>query len=152
MSSAALTNGEYRALADLRYELRRFLRFSERAARSAGLEPHQHQLLLALKGMPDGTHATIGLLAERLQIEHHSAGELVDRMAARDLVRRVRGEDDRRRVHVELTARGDELLALLSVFHRAELRSVTPTLWRALGALHATKHRAQSLLGGHRSA
>src|SRR5690242_1957143 len=129
MSSARLTVAEYRALAAFRYEIRRFLRFSERAARSAGLEPQQHQLLLALKGLPEGGHATIGVLADRLQIEHHSAVELVDRMAAHDLVRRVRAEDDRRSVRVEMTERGDAALGLLSVFHRTELRSVAPALW-----------------------
>ena len=73
---------DYRALAEFRYQLRRFDRFSERAARAVGLEPQQHQLLLAVKGMPAGVHATIGLLAERLQVQHHTAVELVDRMQA----------------------------------------------------------------------
>ncbi len=152
MSSARLTVAEYRALAAFRYELRRFLRFSERAARSAGLEPQQHQLLLALKGMPEGGQATIGVLADRLQIEHHSAVELVDRMEARELVRRVRAHDDRRSVCVELMERGDAMLDLLSVFHRAELRSVAPALWSAIRALHATQHGPRSLVGGRAGA
>lgn len=147
MSSARLTVAEYRALAAFRYELRRFLRFSERAARSAGLEPRQHQLLLALKGMPEGGQATIGVLADRLQIEHHSAVELVDRMEAHDLVRRARAQVDRRTVRVELTERGDAMLGLLSVFHRAELRSVAPALWDVIGARRAPHHAPRSLVG-----
>ena len=139
MPPGKLTAVEYQALAEFRYELRRFLHFSERAARSAGLEPQQHQMLLALKGMPEGGQATIGILAERLQIEHHSAVELVDRMEARGLVRRVRAEDDRRFVLVQLTARGENLLPFLSLFHRAELRSVAPSLSQALKALRTDR-------------
>ncbi|HYX50470.1 MAG TPA: helix-turn-helix domain-containing protein, partial [Ktedonobacteraceae bacterium] len=74
---------EYQTLAEFRYQLRRFLRFSEQAARAAGLEPQQHQLLLALKGLPEGRKATIGALAERLQLTHHSTVELVDRLVER---------------------------------------------------------------------
>src|SRR5215831_1498092 len=124
---------DYRALAELRYELRRFLQFSEQMARAEKLEPRQHQLLLAIKGMPDGAGASVGTLAERLQIRHHSAVELVDRMEAGGLVRRARAGDDRRRVIVRLTRRGERVLARLSRFHRTELRSVAPAL---LGALH----------------
>ena len=74
---------EYQALAEFRYELRRFLRFSEQAARAAGFEPRQHQLLLAIKGLPEGKQATISALAERLQIAHHSTVELIDRLVER---------------------------------------------------------------------
>src|SRR3989442_8012669 len=97
MRTDRLTVTDYRALAEFRYQLRRFERFSERAARAVGLEPQQHQLLLAVKGMPAGVPATIGLLAERLQVQHHTAVELVDRMQARGLVRRSRAGADRRR-------------------------------------------------------
>src|SRR5712692_2945540 len=90
---------DYEALAELRYQIRRFLHFSEQAARAAGLEPHQHQLLLALKGLPaPGEPASIGWLAERLQIQHHSAVELVDRLAERGLASRSRAPSDRRQV------------------------------------------------------
>jgi len=130
-----LTLADYRALADFRYELRRFLQFSEQAARAAGLEPQQHQLLLALRGMPAGVKPTIRVLSERVQTRHHSTVELINRMEARGLVRRDRGEKDRRQVFVRLTPRGDALLRLLSQFHRAELRAVTPRLVRALGVL-----------------
>jgi len=119
----------YRALAEFRYQIRRFLAFSERAARRAGLEPHQHQLLLAVKGLPAGRLATVGEIAERLQVRHHSAVGLIDRLAASGLVRRSRLAADRRQVVVRLTARGEAVLEELSVHHVAELRA----LWQTLG-------------------
>ena len=130
-----LATRDYRALADLRYQLRRFLSFSEAAARGAGLEPQQHQLLLAVKGLPAGTSATVGALAERLQLHHHSAVELIDRMEVRRLVRRVRAGVDRRRVLVELTPRAERALARLSAAHRRALRSIAPGLRETLDAL-----------------
>ena len=66
----------YKAMAELRYQIRRFLRFSENAARQAGIEPQQHQLLLAVRGLPDALKPTIGVLAERMQLQHHSTVEL----------------------------------------------------------------------------
>src|SRR5579884_643037 len=102
---------DYRALAHFRFELRRFLAFSERAAHAAGLEPQQHQLLLALKGLPSAEQPpTIGNVAGWLVIQHHSAVELVDRAVARGLVRREHDLTDRRRVLVQLTADGEHVL------------------------------------------
>ncbi len=121
----------YRAMAEFRYQIRRFLRFSEQAARAAGLEPQQYQLLLALKGMGDVDHR-IGQIAERLQIQHHSTVELVDRLARRGLVRRRRSSEDRREVLLELTSRGDKVLQELALHHRAELRESGPALISAL--------------------
>ena len=135
MADERLTVAEYRALADIRCQLRRFLRFSEDAARGAGLEPQHHQVLLALRGMPDGTAATIGVLADRLQLRHHTMVELIDRMAARNLVRRRPGTTDRRQVVVRLTPRGERVMPRLSLAHRAELRAVAPALLRSLAAL-----------------
>lgn len=126
---------EYQALAEFRYQIRRFLHFSEQAARDAGIEPRQHQLLLALKGLPEGRQATIGELAERLQLQHHSTVELVNRLVERGFVQRCRDEEDQRRVLVNLTWRGEEILRELSFEHRAELRSNGPALVRALNAL-----------------
>jgi DNA-binding MarR family transcriptional regulator len=133
--AAPIRDAEYRALAEFRHQLRNFLRFSESAARDAGLEPQQHQFLLALRGLPAGAPATVGVLAERLQIKHHSAVGLVDRLEARSLVRRARGNGDRRQVLLALTPRGTRLLARLSVAHRAELRSVERRLAGALRVL-----------------
>jgi len=136
-----LTVADYRALAEFRCQLRRFLRFSEQAARAAGLESQQHQLLLALKGMPEGMPATIGALAERLQVRHHTTVELVDRMEVRGLVRRSHAGTDRRQVFVRLAPSGERMLPRLSLAHRAELRSVAPSLLRALEELVAERAR-----------
>jgi DNA-binding MarR family transcriptional regulator len=130
-----ITLSEYRALAEFRYQLRCFLRFSEQAARVVGLEPQQHQLLLALKGLPDGRIATVGELAERLQIQHHSMVELINRMVDRNLLERSRGESDQRKVIISLTPYGDEVLRKLSLLHRTELRSSGPALVSVLHAL-----------------
>jgi DNA-binding MarR family transcriptional regulator len=130
-----LTAGDYRSLAEFRHQIRRFLHFSEGAARRAGLEPTQHQLLLALKGLPPGVRPRIGELAERLQIQHHSAVELVNRLQAAGFVRRRRGQEDRREVLVELTSRGQNILRQLSLHHRTELRSQGPELLSALERL-----------------
>jgi DNA-binding MarR family transcriptional regulator len=119
---------DYQALAEFRYQLRRFLRFSEEAAREAGLEPQHHQLMLAVKGKPDVGGPRIAYLAERLQIQHHSAVELVDRLARKGLITRSRGDADRREVHVQLTARGEKVLGELTLHTRAELRSAAPAL------------------------
>ncbi|MBZ5572397.1 MAG: MarR family transcriptional regulator [Acidobacteriia bacterium] len=123
---------DYEALAEVRHQIRRFLRFSERAARSAGLEPHQHQLMLALKGLPRGTQPRVGELAERLQIEHHSTVELVNRLAARGYVDRQRSARDRREVMLSLTPKGEKVLRELSLHHRTELGTQGPILIAAL--------------------
>ena len=102
-----LALSDYRALAELRYQVRLFLHFSEREARKMGLEPQQHQLMLALKGLPPGRRPTVGTLAERLQIQHHSTVELVNRLSAGGLVRRNRGDEDRRQVLLGLTPKGE---------------------------------------------
>src|SRR5215469_6177382 len=100
----------YHALAELRYQIRRFLRFSEQAARSAGIEPQQYQLLLALKGLPEDRKSTIGELAERLQLQHNSTVELINRLVEHDLVKRQRDESDQRHVIVTLTVRGEQII------------------------------------------
>ena len=101
---------DYQALAEFRYQIRRFVHFSEEAARQAGVEPQHHQLMLAVKGMPDGEEPRIAYLAERLQIQHHSAVELVDRLVKKGLITRTRGEQDRREVYVQLTPQGERML------------------------------------------
>jgi DNA-binding MarR family transcriptional regulator len=145
---------DYRALAELRYQIRRFLHFSEQAARNAHIEPHQHQFLLALKGLTQGLRPSIGTLADRLQIRPHSAVELVNRLVKSGFVRRRQDSEDGREVLLMLTAKGEAILCELSVHHRAELRSAGPTLMKALNAvlrppgkakIHKTKiHKAMS--------
>ncbi len=139
-----LTLSDYRALAEFRYQIRQFLGFSERAARDSGLEPRQHQLLLALKGLPAETEPTIGELARRLNVEHHSAVEMIDRLERRRLVSRVRDEADKRRVLVHLTPRGDTLLGQLTLSHRTELRAAAPALVAALASLTGNQRRRQA--------
>lgn len=106
------TDADYRALAAWRYALRRFLRFSEEAARREGISPSQYQLMLFVRGFPGGEPA-IADLAERLQVHHQSAVGLVDRSESAGLVRRVPDSSDRRRVRIALTTRGSSLLRRL---------------------------------------
>jgi DNA-binding MarR family transcriptional regulator len=122
----------FEALADFRYAIRRYLNFSERNARKAGLEPQQYQALLAIRGLEDLQSATIGVLAERLQIQHHSAVELMDRLEKRGMIRRHRSRSDRRKVLVELTKRGEAKLMRISLPHRNELQVAGRKLLRAL--------------------
>lgn len=149
MKTAAKTHFDYRALADFRYEVRRFQNLSEQAARAAGIEPQQYQALLAIKGLPAASSATVGLLAERLQIQHHSAVELVDRLEAHGLLKRTRNRKDRRQVLLRLTTRGEEILREVALPHRADLRSSGLTLLRALQTVMA--HASPRIGARHRS-
>jgi DNA-binding MarR family transcriptional regulator len=132
MSSIDLKSSDYAALAEFRYQIRRFLHFSEQASRRAGVEPQHHQLMLALRGAGGRNGCRIADLAERLQIQHHSAVELVGRLEEKDLVQRSRGAEDRREVYVSLTDRGERVLRELTFHHREELRSAAPALIAAL--------------------
>src|ERR1039458_7840560 len=126
--STDLSQWEYQKLADFRYQVRRFLRLSEEAAREEGLEVQQHQFLLAIRAHTGDSAPTVGELADRLLIRHHSAVGLADRLAARGVV----GERDRRQVHVQLTETGGEILTRLSWLHREELQHSGPQLLEAL--------------------
>src|SRR5579862_4892627 len=135
MTASDLSPREYRALAEFRYQIRRFLQFSADAAREYGLEPAQHQLLLSIKGLPEGARPTIRELAERLQIQHHSAVELVNRLAEHGAIRREQTGEDRREVLLRLTRRGESLLRRLSIAHHAELETAGPVLVKTLNTL-----------------
>src|SRR5579863_5672535 len=140
-----LSPDEYRALAEFRYQIRRFLGFSEELVRAAGMEPQQHQLLLAVKGLPDGVTATIGELAERLQLKHHSTVELVNRLAKLGYVAREAGKRDRRQVIVHLTKSGANVLRTLSIAHHEELEIAGPRLAKSLRAIarqHGQRRKA----------
>jgi DNA-binding MarR family transcriptional regulator len=139
--SRSTSTPEYQALAQFRFLIRRFLNNSEKAARSVGLEPQQYMSLLTLRGLPSGQEPSIRTLAERLQIQHHSAVELVDRMEKRGLFRRERSQVDRRRVLVHVTPRGERLLSRLVRHRIAELRVTAPALTRALQAVLASASR-----------
>jgi DNA-binding MarR family transcriptional regulator len=137
----SITRPDYAALAEFRYQIRRFLHFSEQAARAAGIEPQQHQLLLAIKGAVESQEEpSIGILAERLQLQHHSTGELVDRLMEHGLVSRSRAPADRRQVLTHLTARGEAELERLSSSHLAELRTNGPALVAALETIIRRNH------------
>lgn len=126
---------DLRALAAFRFELRSFLAFSEEAARAAGIEPQQHQLLLALGGLPLKQRPNIRTLAERLCVQHQTAVALVDKLAERGLVRRERSLEDKREVLVRLTDAGSDLLQELSRQHRLHLQSVGPEMLAALASI-----------------
>src|SRR5262249_62033356 len=107
----------FKAMAELRYQIRCFLRFSENAARQAGIEPQQHQLLLAVKGLPEGATPTVGVLAERMQLQHHSTVELIDRLVERGFLLRLRAIDDRRQGVVKVNSDGEKVLGNLALHH-----------------------------------
>jgi DNA-binding MarR family transcriptional regulator len=127
-----LTLSDYQALAEFRYQIRKYLHFSEKAVQSAGLERGQYQLMLAIKGMPEDVRPRIRELADRMQIQHHSAVELINRLEAGGFVRRERGQEDRREVMLALTPKGEKVLAELALHHHEELRSAAPDLVAAL--------------------
>jgi DNA-binding MarR family transcriptional regulator len=126
---------DYRTLAELRYHVRRFLRAREVAARAAGIEPQHYLLLLQIKGLQDERPATVGTLAERLQLRHHTVVELVDRLAAKGMVARCRAPSDRRQVVVELRPAGQAALTRLALYSIEELRTEGPALVAALTRL-----------------
>jgi DNA-binding MarR family transcriptional regulator len=130
-----MNSKDYRTLAEFRYQIRRFLAFSEEAARENGLNGQQHQLLLAIKGLPPEIEPTIGVLAERMQLRHHTTVELVDRLCDRGYIKREHGKADRRQVHPRITAAGEKLLRRLTAIHRKELRSSGPILLETLRKL-----------------
>lgn len=126
--SRGLTAHDYEILAEFRHLLARFLAFSERAAHEAGLAPRQHQALLAIKGFPGNAQPTVGDLAERLGVRHHSAVGLVDRLVSNGYLVRLVDATDRRRAVLSLTVRSEEILGALSAVHREELRRIAPLL------------------------
>lgn len=134
-AKSELTKRQYETLAAWRHALRQFLHFSQEAARSAGIPPQQHQALLVIKGFPERDYVTVGELADRLKLRHHSAVGLVDRLAERQLVAREASRTDRRRIEVRLTARGEALIERLSTVHLRELRQLGPELKRLLDAI-----------------
>jgi DNA-binding MarR family transcriptional regulator len=133
MNSSAVTSDPLlRTLADFRYELRRFLHFSECAAVEVGLQPQQHQLLLQVAGAAEGTAVTIAYAAERLGLKHNSAVELVDRSVREGLLTRKADAEDKRRTILHITHRGRQLLGRLSGDHARELNELGPRLERTL--------------------
>jgi DNA-binding MarR family transcriptional regulator len=122
------TQADYEALSEFRYQIRCFLEFSLNAASAVGLEPQQHQALLAIRGYPGGVPVAIGDLAERLRVKHHTAVGLIDRLVAAELVKRVVDPADHRRILLKLTRRAEKYLADLSAAHLGELSRIEPLL------------------------
>lgn len=146
--NASLRSEDYRALAEFRYQIRKFLNRSDQAARAEGLAPQQYLLLLALRGLPEEVSPTIRTLAERLQIRHHSAVELIDRLAARGYVGRRRSATDRREVIVSLLPGGQRALEGLARQRIEELRTSGLALVRALESVIAGTRRGSAAQAG----
>jgi len=130
-----LTDSEYLALSEFRYQLRKYLRYMEGHARAAGLQPQQYQLLLAIKGLPDGKLPTISILAERMQLNHNTMVELAERCEKRGLILRNRSDSDRRQVTLAITREGEVVLRQQASVSRKELRSIGPVLSESLQRL-----------------
>ncbi len=135
MDERPFSSHDFQQLASLRYALRQFVRSSELAARRVGLTPRQHQALLAVRGAPEDRAATVGHVAEWLQIRHHSAVGLLDRLEEKGFVIRRPGTEDRRQVFIAVTAAGNDVLDRLAHTHREELRRVGPQLLATLEEL-----------------
>ena len=135
-------------LAEFRFELRKFLQFSENASIAAGLQPQQHQLLLQVAGAAEGTSVTIAYAASHLGLKHNSTVELVDRSEREDLVERTIDNSDKRRAILRLTRKGRHVLHKLSGDHARELNEMAPRLVRALRRvqLHSGASLAQEAL------
>ena len=140
-----LSREQYRDLAEFRRQIRQFLHFSEATAKEHGVEPQQHQLLLAVHGLPDGVKPTIREIASRMFIQHHSAVELVTRLEKTGAIARHSGTTDKREVWIVLTPVGRALLRKLALAHRIELERSGPELLKALSAtLRHALHRIAS--------
>lgn len=131
----AITKSNYEALADFRFAIRKFLAFSEAAAKGMGLTPQQHQALLTIKGAPSEGAVSIQQLSTRLLVQHNTAVELVDRLVEGGFVERTRDADDKRRARLELTGEAERLLEQLSAAHLRELQSIRPVLQNLLKQL-----------------
>jgi DNA-binding MarR family transcriptional regulator len=121
MARTAITKKEFETLSEFRYQLRRFLRFSEQVTREHGITPLQYLLLLHIKGYPGRDRATVGELAERLQAQHHGVVALITRCEKLGWVSREQGKADRREVEIRLTAKGERMVAKMAQLHRDEL-------------------------------
>ncbi|MGE5568896.1 MAG: MarR family winged helix-turn-helix transcriptional regulator [Rhodospirillales bacterium] len=139
MSDRSFGLFEYQQLEEFRFQIRRFLNFSETAAQAAGIEPQQHQALLVLKASGAKNQPTIGYVARRLLLKHNSAVGLVDRLQALGLVTRQANPEDARQVLVRLTSKGERILRNLSIAHRTELEEMAPKLVAILRSIGRAK-------------
>jgi DNA-binding MarR family transcriptional regulator len=144
-SDGDLSPDQYRDLAEFRRQIRQFLHFSEATAKEHHVEPQQHQLLLAVQGLPEGVKPTIREIATRLFIQHHSAVELVDRLEIAGAIARTTGTEDKREVWVRLTPAGRAILRRLALAHRTEMERSGPELARALNSVLRHSRKAAAL-------
>jgi DNA-binding MarR family transcriptional regulator len=137
-----LSREDYAAIASFRFELRKFLAFSEAAAAKVGLPAQQHQALLTIAGHRNV--ATVGSVAEQLLVAPHTAAELISRMADVGLVLKRVSAQDRRRVELSLTPKAEALLQQLTAAHVVELRTLEPALTRALARVRRERASGSS--------
>jgi DNA-binding MarR family transcriptional regulator len=143
---SAISDTEYRALAELRYRIRHFIQEGDAAAQRSNLEPQQYLMLLAIRGLPQGAVATIRTVAERMAIKHHSAVELIDRLESHGWVRRSRSAGDKREVRVSLRPQGRKLLDRVARERLSELKASGVALADAITALLERKHPSQRVM------
>ena len=140
-----LLDAEYVALAEFRYQIRRFSRHMEGQVRKLGVNPQQYQVVLAIRGLPGGQAPTVGRLAERMQLNHNSMVELANRCERAGLLQRTRSNPDRRHVTLAITSLGEALLRKLGAAAREELRSRGPSLVESVlhltGSVNGTKRK-----------
>jgi DNA-binding MarR family transcriptional regulator len=134
-SSKAVSRAEYQALAEFRYQLASFLRRRRNAAQSAGIEPQQYELMLAVKGLPADRKPSIKQIAEQLRLQHHSAVELATRLVNRGLIRRERSKEDRRSVLLSVTKEGQRAMDQVVHYSLDQLRDEAPQLLKTLARL-----------------
>jgi DNA-binding MarR family transcriptional regulator len=149
--SPGTTVSQYQALAQFRFLIQRYYNNTEKSARVVGLTSQHYRCMLQLRGLPAGEQPTIRNLAERMQIRHHSAVELVDRMEKRGLFRRVRSKKDRRTVLLSMTPRGERILSRMVRERIAELRVTGPDLVKSLSAVLAASRKARAAFGNKRT-
>lgn len=121
MPAESMSKAEFAALSNFRYQLRRFVHWSEQLTRRAGVTNLQYLLMLHIRGFSGREWATITELAERLQAQHHGVVALVTRCEKLGFVERRHDRPDRREVEVHLTAKGERMIARLAAAHRDEL-------------------------------
>ncbi len=145
-----LNDAEYAALSEFRYQIRKYLRYMEDEAREMGHNPQQYQVLLAIKGLAKGTPPTISAIADRMQLNHNSMVELVDRCEERGLLRRGRSSSDRRQVTLAITPEGELMLRQLAAAGRQQLRAVGPILSDSVRRLIEDTRAAKDSSGNNR--
>ena len=144
----SLSRTEYKALAEFRYQIRRYLRYMEEKARARGYNPQQYQLLLAIEGLPEHQIPTIKTVAERMQLNHNTTVGLVDRCEKRGFLRRERAGLDRRLVTLVLTPAGKRMMQEQASASRAELQEIGPVLFSSLRQLLSSRQPSRDRAAG----